>query len=88
MEWDEFERDYYGIIVKMIKDAGLPDVMDDWKSWFNGAYYFGPFDTVMEINDVLQKAPDLRMQVYIGLPEEFYLGDEIDPEKYLAPESD
>jgi hypothetical protein len=88
MDWDEFERNFYGVIVDMVRKAGLPDVMDDWKSWFNGAYYYGPFDTVVAIDAVLNQAPELGMQVFTGFPEEFYLADGIEPEKYLEAASD
>lgn len=82
LNWDEYEPKLVEINT-VLRALNLPDVMDEWKTWHEGAIYRGSSETVEAIEAAMATVPDIGMQVYSQFPEEFYKAKQINAEKYL-----
>lgn len=71
--FEEWEPNFLQV-VNLVREHNLPDVMDKWKAWHDGAYYIGPPDVVDRITELLyHEVPDIGMGIFAGFPHEFYM---------------
>lgn len=82
MPWDHFDNKLKKVNTAL-KKYNLPDVMDDWKTWHEGAVYRGDETTVLAIENALSEVEEIGMMVYSQFPEQFYLDKVLNVEKYL-----
>jgi hypothetical protein len=82
MPWDHFDRKLRKIN-DVLKRYQLPDVMDDWKTWHEGAVFRGDETTVLAIENALSEVEEIGMKVYSQFPEQFYMDKVLNVEKYL-----
>lgn len=82
MPWEHFDRKLKKVN-EALKKYELPDVMDEWKTWHEGAVFRGDETTVLAIEHALSEVDEIGMKVYSQFPEQFYLDKVLNVEKYL-----
>lgn len=64
------------VVINFMKERGLPEYMDEWTAWLNGAYYLGDQEIIDKIESVLDEFselyPNYGLHLYAGYTHEWF----------------